>query len=150
GYAARALATIGPEARAAIPALTKALNSTYTGVCYTAAAVLGDLGADAREAVPALLPLLKKTTPYIRSTAAESLWRIEKHPAAIPALLDQLRDPNSGDRGCAAYSLGRIGRDAKIAVPALVKALKDKQNLTPVQAAEALWRIEKHPSAIPT
>src|SRR5262249_12893030 len=147
--AARVLGEIGADARAAVPALTGALRSRVTGVAYSAAAALGAIGPDAKEAVPALLTLLTNVTPYIRSTAAEALWRIDRHPAAIPALVAQLQDAQCTDRGSAAIALGKIGPDARAAVPALLAALKDRQNLMPAQAAEALWRIEKHPAAVP-
>jgi HEAT repeat protein len=147
--AARSLGEIGPDARDAVPALSVALQSRYTGVVYNVAFALGAIGPAAKPAEPMLLAHLASVTPYIRATAAEALWRIDRHPAAIPELVKHLQDPQSTDRGEAAEALGRIGPDAKVAVPALLAALKDRQHLTPVRAAEALWFVAKHELAIP-
>ena len=148
--AARSLGEIGPDAKAAVPALTRALDSKITSVTYNAAHALGAIGPGAKEAEAALLTHMSSVTPYIRATAAEALWRIDRHPDAIPALIRHLQDPKTTDPGEAAETLGRLGPDAKAAVPALVAALKDRQNLTAVQAAEALWYVAKHETAIPT
>jgi HEAT repeat protein len=146
---ARSLGNIGPQSRAAVPILTRAMSSGFTSVRYNAAYALGAIGPAAKDAEPALLTELTSVTPYIRATSAEALWRIDKHPTAIPALLEQLRDPQCTDRGEAAEALGRLGPDAAAAVPALLDALKDSQHLVGVRAAESLWYIAKHEQAIP-
>jgi HEAT repeat protein len=45
--------------------------------------------------------------------------------AAVPALIEALRDPNATVRFQAAISLGCIGPEARAAVPALIGTLKD-------------------------
>jgi HEAT repeats len=57
--AARALARIGPPAKAAVLALTKALDDPDAGVRQNAARALGQIGPDARDAVPELIRSLK-------------------------------------------------------------------------------------------
>jgi HEAT repeat protein len=84
----------------------------------------------------------------VRSQAALALWRIERHPAAIPALVTVVKEDDFG-RLNAALALGQIGPEAKLAIPALVAALDDEGRLTRVEVACALWRINKHPAAIP-
>jgi HEAT repeat protein len=161
---AYALGRIGPAAKAALPALTKALRDSdghvrinaadalrridnssagvpaLIEVCKdpgpsnrcTAAMVLGDFGPAAKDAVPALLELLKDSDPYIPSYAAFALWQVAKHERAIPALIDT---------GPASEFLGRIGPEAKAAVPALIRAAGDKDAFAAFRAIDALGRI---------
>jgi HEAT repeat protein len=70
--------------------------------------------------------------------ASEVLARTGK--PAVPALLDALKTGNRRARGWAAHALGRIGPDAREAVPALTDMSKDhdfKQT-----ALEAIGRIQ--------
>jgi HEAT repeat protein len=46
------------------------------------------------------------------------------------------------NRHLAAEMLGRAGTDAKVAVPALVKALKDREMVVRLASARALLRID--------
>jgi HEAT repeat protein len=46
--------------------------------------------------------------------------------AAVPALIDALKDDEADVRGLAADALGGIGAEAKAAVPALIEAFKDE------------------------
>ena len=82
------------------------------------------------------LPLRNWT---IRETAADALWRIG--PAAVPALIDSLKDPDGYVRFLAARSLAHLGSDAEAAVPALIVALDDPEELVRRQAARALGQI---------
>ena len=63
--------------------------------------------------------------------------------AALPALLALVEAGNGGFYRPATQTLGRIGPNARTAVPVLRKALDSPDDLTRAQAAEALWRIEK-------
>ena len=56
--AAGALGKIGPEAKAAVPDLSKALKDEDKYVRQTAVRALGDIGPEARDAVPALIEAL--------------------------------------------------------------------------------------------
>jgi HEAT repeat protein len=53
-----------------------------------------------------------------------------------------LKDPDSGVRRNAAEALGRVGPEARPAVPLLVQALKDEDSDVQDAAAEALKRID--------
>jgi HEAT repeat protein len=65
----------------------------------------------------------------VRITAAETLWRMGKDGRSIPLLVRTLEEANlSGTEGeneryMAARALGRIGPDAKDAVPELLKII---------------------------
>jgi HEAT repeat protein len=74
-----------------------------------------------------------------RRMAAETLGK--SGPKAVPALIDMLKDENSGVRMSAAYALGQIGPDAKAALPALMRLLEDKSSEARGSAAEAVARI---------
>jgi HEAT repeat protein len=151
--AARSLGMIGPGARSAVPALRRALKSNITSITYNGAWALGEIGEAARVAVPDLLDLLDNVNPDIKATAAVSLWRIEKHADAVPALIKHLDDKNALGRGSVALGLAEIGPGAKAAVPALLRASKaddPNDSLTAVRSAYALWKVSKHKEAIPT
>jgi HEAT repeat protein len=182
--AVRALANVGPEAKGVVRALTEALKDRaggIAGVRSTAAVALRKFGPKAEEAVPALVKGLKAEdeTGQFRMDAAEALWRIDKHPAAIPALAETLRNKRLSDRILAASALGRIGSPAvpalikavedtdayvrraaaaalenvgpigRPAIPALTRALDDESAFVRVHAARALWRLDQHPAAVP-
>ena len=59
----------------------------------------------------------------------------------IQQLIHQLGFTESSDRNYAANALGRIGPDAKAAVPALIEALNDQDEGVRLSAAKALNRI---------
>lgn len=85
--AASALGRIGPDARAAVPALIEALADNENGdetddwlpsppVCSIAAEALGKLGPDAGAALPALEKLLGHGNYDARDAAAKAIARI--------------------------------------------------------------------------
>lgn len=149
-WSATALGKIGPGAKAAVPELAKMLGSYRSSRSYTAAVALGEIGPDAKAAVPDLLRMVEKDLHHYAPEACLALWRIEKHPEAIPALIRILKTDYSSEVGMAAYALGRIGPDARAAVPQLVATLSNKESLVASQTALALWQIAKHEKAIPT
>jgi HEAT repeat protein len=71
-----------------------------------------------------------------------SLWRINKHPAAIPAIREALKDRERSRRMEAAEALGSIGPEARTAVPALVEALQDEYEFVRARAAQSLKKID--------
>jgi HEAT repeat protein len=72
------LGSYGPEAREAVPALTKALRDpdkhVRTGVAYA----LAEIGADARSAIPALVEASKDRDADVRSAANYALKRLRE------------------------------------------------------------------------
>jgi HEAT repeat protein len=83
--AALAIGEIGPEARAAIPHLIKALQDHDDIVRWAAARALGRFGPEAGKAAAALQKLAAKD-PHaaVRAAARDSLWDID--PEAARAL----------------------------------------------------------------
>jgi HEAT repeat protein len=67
--------------------------------------------------------------------------------STIPVLIEAVE--SSGDRETrqsAAKALGLIGREAKAAIPALTRALEDKDRRIQDEAAKALAKIEDRPA----
>ena len=93
--------------------------------------------------------LQKETWPLTRLCIAEALWRMAKHPAAVPGLLEVLKDQNEWLRADAAAALGRIGPEAKAAVRPLADALRDEKARVRIAAAQALGAIGAGPGPRP-
>ena len=163
---ARALGRFGPDARDAVPALTKTLSDPSRLVRLAATEALGKMGPAAepavaplgrllddrdaivRRAIPAVLgqigppatdalvAALDHADPYVREAVAGALGRIGA--AALPALVAALDDGNAPARTTAAQALGEIGTPA---VSALVILLDDASASVRAAAARSLGRI---------
>ncbi len=89
--AAEALAKVGPQARAAVPALCKVIREGDDELQKDAATTLGRIGPDAKAAVDDLATTLRDKDDRVRIAAALALWRISRHEAAIPTLVRMLQ-----------------------------------------------------------
>ena len=113
-YAARVLARIGPDGKAAVPALLERLHQDDDVEVRTLAGkTLGLMGA------PAIGALL---------------------PEVVAGLTQGLKNEYTEFRVYAARALGQLG--AKEAIPALQKATKDSDPEVRAAAAEALKRVQ--------
>jgi HEAT repeat protein len=162
-HAAQLLGSIGRDARAAVPALIKALSDPdarlRVAAVYTLGRAAGEHGLaqlrrrsglpprDGDEgdatAVPALVAALRDSDQFMRGYAADALASIGPVAKdAVPALLAALNDPRDEEhlhaRYKAALALAQIGPDAKVALPALVKALGDEERSVRYAAASVL------------
>jgi hypothetical protein len=88
---------------------------------------------------PALVSALKADTYALRSYAVEQIPGTG--PAAIPALIELLGDPNTQTCASAARALGSYGKAAAQAVPALIERLNDPDSPVRQSAIEALGKI---------
>ncbi len=144
-----------------------ALKDKDYWVRWHATYALGRMGPDAAPAVTALERVLenREEHEYVRGGAAWALGRIGPRAAsAVPLLVQSLSSKHASVRRNAARALGHIGfhgassgradSEASAArltpqqVAALVKLLDDEEPTVRVAAAEALWRIERHPQAL--
>jgi HEAT repeat protein len=82
--AAQALGAMGPEAREAVPELSRALKSDDAMLRAEAATALGHMGPAARPAVPALKELLTDKHPPVRDAAENALKAINAEPQKAP------------------------------------------------------------------
>ena len=136
--AMRAIARIGPPAKAAVPALIDALHHKDSR-SYWAACALAELGTEATVAIVPLTTCLRRTSGLARAGATLALIKLGK--PAVPALLMTLRDNDPEARLSAVHVLGKIGPKAIPAVPLLRELLKTDSPKVRCAAASALWAI---------
>ena len=92
--AARALAAIGPDAKAAVPALAQALHDDAREVRDDAAVALGRIG---EAAVTELVNALADKSPEIRCNSAYALGAAgQAAKRAVPALMARLKEGGDG------------------------------------------------------
>src|SRR5262249_34196030 len=136
--AIRALSNVGPDAKDAVPTVTKALRDRDARIRARAAFALGEITADPQVA-PSLVAALRDSDRSVGMQAANSLIRIG--PASVPFLAEAVSDKYANARYWSAYALATIGPEAKDAVPALTRALKDRERHVHLMAAAALGEI---------
>jgi HEAT repeat protein len=78
GWAAHAIAEIGPRAQRAVPALVMLLQDTEEGPRNTACLALGKIGPSAAEALPALQLALNDPRPNVRGFAQRAIEKIQR------------------------------------------------------------------------
>ena len=162
-------ADIGPPAKVVIPSLAALLKRTTSRGRYQ---IVLTLGAIAPENTAALREWLRDKDPEVRKAAAVTLcWQLESfdevasqldenlyshlqifseqkhcmpHAKMRPVLEKMLQAANHGQRCYAARQLSYLGEPA---IPALLKAMQDKDTAVQQTAALALRRIG--PAAVP-
>jgi HEAT repeat protein len=77
GWAAHAIAEMGPRAQPAVSALVTLLRDTEEGPRNTACIALGNIGPGAAEALPALQLALNDPRPNVRGFAQRAIDRIQ-------------------------------------------------------------------------
>jgi HEAT repeats len=121
--AAGRLAWIGPQAKAAVPALLACLEDAEHVVRAHTAKALWDV-AQRREAIPTLVELLDATHPQARPLAAFFLGHIGPGAsAALPVLHRTLETSSGVERIHLAEAIARIDADDARAVAVLVEGL---------------------------
>jgi HEAT repeat protein len=136
---------MGSVAKPAVPTLCEIMlheQDDTTRLCAVNA--INFIGTEATDAAPALLLVLEKdTTPEIRAAAAFDLIKIHTNAQdVVPALARALQDPQPRVRFWAARALEKYGKEAGVAVPALLLALeKDASPEIRAEAAVALGEI---------
>ena len=145
-----AAATLGrAKSQASVPALLKAFRTNNAAVAEAVAEALGETGD--RIAAPLLCMALEHG--FVPVTAANSLGRIGDERAIGP-LVRALEGSKDGElRASAARALGRIKKPRRRHVPgpqlqaegrvmpALRKALEDRDRRVRINAAVALWQL---------
>ena len=142
GSAARALGCIGPAAESAVALLADTSASEHhLSVRRQASWALGRIGAAAKPAVEALLKRLDDQDVVVRVYAAVSVWQIERHAKAIPALVAIARRGEGPGVCQAAAALGELGPAAEPAIPVLVELLRQGDEDVSRAAAASLGRL---------
>ena len=154
-----ALGEFGPAAKDSMPALialfAKESAKGRAGIADTWA----EIGSGARSAISLLAESLRDGPPELRFAVARALWKIEGRPErVVPTLIaiiaskgnaekaagrdaSERESPDCGPPAYAAELLGRIGPEARQAVPALIEAVKAPDPVLCACAVEALGKI---------
>jgi HEAT repeat protein len=167
--ALRALAILGPDAKAAVPDVADLLKDTGDGTmaAYTlyrigsngipalqsaltnsnvwtrrhAAMMLGAAGQSS--SVSNLLAALKDPDPFTRDGAVMTLRRFpEQANVIVPALANCLDDPDDVFVSNIARTLGTFGTNARLAFPKLLKLVGSSKHHVGEAATLALMRID--------
>ena len=135
----------------AVPKFIKFLHSGSVQEKILAVRTLGEMRSI--EAVPALLETLRQRAPgrnprhstaresFIHPTVREAIVKIGN--AAVPGLIELLRDQKGAVRLEAVEVLGEIGPEAVQSIAALTASRKDENPLIRSAAVEALKRIQR-------
>jgi HEAT repeat protein len=134
--AAKDLAELGNEARVAVPDLIKRIQDRDTFVRRFSIEALGNIGADSKSALAKLTLAMNDERKEVGLSAVDAIGKIgvalgaldseaKTASAAIQSLTSAVRDTSkdSGVRKKAAEWLGRIGSQARGAVPVLSDVL---------------------------
>jgi HEAT repeat protein len=139
------LAEIGPDAKEAVPALVKWLDSKSGLDRRRTARTLGRIGPSAKDAVPALKSRLVDGSKAVRIWAAIALARITSDNAHVQFLVAMWGEPASGETH---YELVQafeaLGLDARPARDLLLACIMDDQKwdfATRLHSAIALGRM---------
>ena len=118
-------------------ALSEMLADKDPVVQANVAEAMASLG---EKAVPKLIKALQNDD--LQALAVAVINRLgPKAKDAVPALIDEMKDPNPEYRREVEFALATIGPDAKAAVPALTKALGDDDLRVRRTACYALGKI---------
>jgi HEAT repeat protein len=151
--AADALIAVSPRTDDGISALLLLVSRGGDYAKGEAIDRLGLLGTKAAAAVPALAAIARDAASIHRYGAVKALSRIDpRHAAILPALIGLLDDPHPRpmepeEKREIIASLGLMGSRALLAVPSLVRVLKEERDEDPIGtdpaelAAGALGRI---------
>ena len=135
--AANACVLLGADAEAAFPAMMEAMNDPQA-----ASDVGGALSRMLPKSAPVLTNVLATGNVTARCRAADALMTAFSHPAieemARMALLNALRDPESGVRASAASAFQYWNTRLDVVVPALTRALSDSSSIVRGNAATSL------------
>jgi HEAT repeat protein len=164
--AVEALGRMSFEKQEADPALIEALKDENADVRLTAVECLGALGMDdkdgeppppqAMKVMPALIPALKDRHAGVRKEAARSILRLigaqtffrSRHTAwralveFLSKALTEEEEPVVRCNVCRALGMVQLSRsEARVAIPALRRALKDKSAEVRQAAAATLKQL---------
>jgi HEAT repeat protein len=119
-WAASCLGELGPRAAPAVDALVRCLSDRETR--EHAMAALGRIGPGAAGAVEALEEVL------LDAEDTDAAWALSKMEGkGLPALLRAASHSSPTVRAAALHTFGSMGRDARPALDALIRALEDRE-----------------------
>ncbi|MFK7911981.1 MAG: sulfatase-like hydrolase/transferase [Akkermansiaceae bacterium] len=124
------MASLASEGEKALPDLLKGLTDIDAAVRYWAATGVGNIGKQSDKAVAACLNILNnETSTVVRIATARALLRMKvEEKKALAELSKSLESPEEWSRLHAAIALDEADEQARPALPALEKALKNQPN----------------------
>lgn len=169
----QALANQGPPAKAVLPTVIKLLSDPEAEIRAQSAATAAAIGADAKDALPALFENLldkdaqvqmysfqaamivgqadrKALLDALKAANAKGRWNAPvlgnglTGKQAVAALLKDLSAKDADNRAMAALALGRLGKDAEPAIPALVRLAKEDAKQVRNAAQQALAQLDRN------
>jgi HEAT repeat protein len=149
------MAALGPEAFPLLMDLFESSKQDWLDVAI--AGIFAEQGAKAKAILPRLAKALPGRSAACRADGGWALWQINRHPSAVPMLMQALEElagaPQTGwELSTLCWRLGAIGPPAKQAVPTLTKILARQDSelcgYTRRNAAWALWTIAGHQESI--
>jgi hypothetical protein len=137
---------MGKKAEKALPDILEiAANGETSLQRETAVEALGNIGVARPDVVRAVRAALKDSRGTTTIAAVKGLWQLSAMSEEdLRLLVGVVEDPEmtSLTRADAMEVLGKIGPKAKAAVPALLKALQDRDDFVREVAAEQLKQID--------
>jgi HEAT repeat protein len=122
--------------------LADALRADDVRDRIAAAEELAHLGSEATSALPALRRALDDANPAVVLAAARALVLVDPEDGrGIKALVARLTNGNAAVRAEAATTLARTGRRAREALPALLRAVDDRDGQVRRAAIEAVGQL---------
>ncbi|MDB5289951.1 MAG: putative lyase [Phycisphaerales bacterium] len=113
--AVRALATVGAEARPAVPALVAMLADAGNELRIDAAVTLGAIGPDAKSALPALTRMADNRHVDVRSAAVAALAKIDPQGQSLgPALFAAVLNKDRAACGVLAGPMKKAGTPREV------------------------------------
>jgi len=145
-FSLRSLASLGPDARDAVPSLIQALDGPNAPRALQA---LGSIGSAARPAIPRIERMGDPAHGDFSGNVAVALRRIDPEHPALDGLIARAADRSDPMQASASITcLGEIGPAAKPALPVLLAALAEPHLALP--AAQAVQKVDpRNPDAVP-
>lgn len=131
----RHIVLAGEQGEQGMARLVDGLDADLAAERYWAATGLGNLGTKATAAARQLETMLDDDSAVVRIAAARALCWMDQEQVAMATLTKELASDRQWVRLHAATVLDTIGEKARPAIPALRKALDDKQNKYVVRVA---------------
>ena len=148
--AGHSLEKLGPAAKPALPELIKALDDPDKQVWANAFSAIAAIGPGAADAIPRLMQAFdsRRGSDFRQRDKAQMLMRSANAlahigDAARPALIEALKENDTGMRLGAAKALGGMGARSREAIPALIENLGHADEELRSEVIEALALIGK-------
>jgi HEAT repeat protein len=146
---------LGPEAFPLLMDLFESSKQDWLDVAI--AGIFAEQGKKAEAIRPRLAKALPGRSAACRADGGWALWQMDRHPAALPTMLQALEElagagPTAWELSTLCWHLAQIGPPAKQAVSTLTKILTRQESElggdTRRNAAWALWTIAGHQESI--